>query len=147
MRTHGLIPLLANCLLSTGAGQDAAKNDLEKFQGDWILVSAERDGQKLPEEEARKLKLTIQGDRFTLRKDAVVLSEGTFKLDPGKKPKQIDETISSGFSKGKVMLAIYEIDGDHHKICFPEEGKGRPTSFSSLPGSGQLLQFWKRVKK
>lgn len=126
---------------------DAAKKDLAKFQGNWILISAERDGKKTPQEEAKKLTLAIQGEQFVLRKDSVVISEGRLTLDPTKTPKEIDESITTGPNKGKTFLAIYEIDDEHHKICFAAAGKARPTAFSSPLGSGNLLQVWKREKK
>ena len=68
-------------------------------------------------------------------------------LDPTKKPKELEETITTGPNKGKVFSAIYEIDDEHHKICFAAAGKERPMAFSSMPGSGHLLQVWKREKK
>jgi uncharacterized protein (TIGR03067 family) len=127
--------------------QDSAQKDVMMFQGNWSLTSAQNDGKAIPEEEAKKLKLSIQGNKFVLRKEAVIISEGTFTLDPTKTPKQIDETITAGPSKGKVFLAIYEIDKDHHKVCFAAAGKERPKQFSSIPGSGHLLQVWKREKE
>jgi uncharacterized protein (TIGR03067 family) len=145
MRSFGLIAVVV--LVAADARDDAAKKDLEKFQGNWQLISMERDGKKTPQEDAKKITLTIQGNKFVLRKDAVIISEGTMTLVSTKKPKAIDETITTGPNKGKVFSAIYEIDGEHHKICFAAPGKERPTAFSSLPGSGQLLQVWKREKK
>ena len=147
MRPLGLLASVLFVLIAADAGNDAAKKDLAKFQGNWQLISAERDGKKTPPDEAKKITLTIQGDKFVLRKDAVIISEGTMTLDPTKRPKDIDETITTGSNKGKVFSAIYEIDDEHHKICFAAAGKERPTAFSSLPGSGQLLQVWRRRKK
>ena len=43
--------------------------------------------------------------------------------------------------------AVPFLDGDRHKICFAEQGKPRPTAFASEPGSGNLLQVWKREAK
>src|SRR5205809_798353 len=82
-------------LAAAGAKDDAAKKDLEKFQGKWTLISAQRDGKKTPDEEAKKITLAIQGSKFVLYKDGEVISEGTFTLDPTKKPKQIDETATA----------------------------------------------------
>ncbi len=123
------------------------ERDLDRFQGSWSLDSAQRDGKKLPQEEVQKIKLTIQGNEFVLKKESVVVSRGTFTLDPTKKPKQIDETVTGGPNQGKVYPAIYEIGDDQHTICFAAAGKERPTAFSSEPGSGHLLQVWKRDKK
>ena len=132
MRLYGLLGLL---LIASNAaadvGEDATKKDLAKFEGKWILISAERDGKKTPQEEAKKTTLTIQADQFVLRKDSVIISEGRLTLDPTKSPKEIDEAITTGPNKGKTFLAIYEIDDEHHKICFAAAGKVRPTAFSS----------------
>jgi uncharacterized protein (TIGR03067 family) len=147
MQLHPLFTLTLDLLIATDARDDATKKDLEKFQGNWQLISAERDGKKTPQVEAKKITLTIQGNKFVLRKDAVIISEGTMTLDLTKKPKEIDETITTGPNKGKTFSAIYEIDDEHHKICFAAAGKERPTAFSSVPGSGHLLQVWKREKK
>jgi uncharacterized protein (TIGR03067 family) len=73
MRSFGLIAVVV--LIVADAGDDAAKKDLEKFQGNWQLISMERDGKKTPQEDAKKITLTIQGNKFVLRKDAVIVSE------------------------------------------------------------------------
>lgn len=125
---------------------DAGK-ELQKWQGTWAMVTAVRDGKEMPQEEVKKFKLTIQAKKFILEKDSVVISEGTLSFDQTKKPKEIEETVTAGPNKGKVFLAIYEIDDDHHKICFAGPRGKRPTEFSSTPGSGQLLQEWKRGKR
>src|SRR6202789_1314614 len=100
MRLFGLIAVVV--LIAAGAGDDAAKKDLGKFQGNWQLISMERDGKETPQEDAKKITLTIHGNKFVLRKDAEIVSEGTMTLDPTKKPKEIDETITTGPNKGKV---------------------------------------------
>jgi uncharacterized protein (TIGR03067 family) len=145
MQPFGLAALASIVLIAADTGDDAAKKDLAKFQGNWTLISAERDGKKTPDEEAKKIKLAIQGNKFVLRKDGVVISEGMMTLDASKKPRAIDETITAGPNKGKVFSAIYEIDDDQHRICFAAAGKERPTVFSS--DNGQLLQVWRREKK
>ena len=145
MRSLGVIASVLGVLIAADVSDDATKKDLEKFQGNWLLISLERDGKKTPPEEAKKFTLPIQGNKFMLRKDAVIISEGTMTLDLTKKPKEIDESITNGVHKGTVYSAIYEIDDEHHKICFAAAGKERPTAFIS--GNGQLLQVWKREKK
>jgi uncharacterized protein (TIGR03067 family) len=103
MRPYGLIASVLGMLIAADVGDDAAKEDLEKFQGHWNLISAERDGKKTPQEDAKKLTLSIQGNKFILQKDAVIISEGTMTLHATKKPKEIDETITTGPNKGKVF--------------------------------------------
>jgi uncharacterized protein (TIGR03067 family) len=127
--------------------EDLVKKDLQRFQGNWSLISAQRDGTKLSADEVQKFKLTIQDKAFVLNKDSMVISRGTLKLNPARTPKEIDEVVTTGPNQGKVFSAIYEIDDDQHTICFAAAGKERPTAFSSTPGSGQLLQVWKRDRK
>lgn len=147
MRFPILTVPMVGLLTAAAVHEDPAKKDLEKFQGNWTLISLERDGKKMPQEEVKKFKLAIQGNNFVLEKDAAAISEGTFKLDPTKKPKEIEETVTVGPNKGKVFQAIYDIDDEHHKICFAAPGKERPREFASKPGSGQLFQVWRREKK
>ena len=143
MRTFGLLLFV----LCVDSGDDATKNDLDKFQGNWQLISLEREWKADPPEDAKKLTLTIQGDKFVLRKEGAVVSEGTMKVDPSKKPKELEETITTGPNKGKTFRAIYEIDEDQHKVCFAAVGKDRPTAFATQPSDGRVLQVWKRVKR
>jgi uncharacterized protein (TIGR03067 family) len=148
MRPYGLKALAVCLLMAADAPKDdVAKRDLEMFHGYWQLVSAVRDGKQLLPEEVKQFKLAIQGNKFVLQKDAVVISEGTFTLDPSRTPKEIDETATAGPNKGKTFLAIYEIKDDRHRICFAAPGQRRPAEFSSTAGSGQLLQVWKRERK
>lgn len=129
-------------------GKDIAeKDDMDLFQGGWLLMSAHRDGKAMPKEEVQTVRLTIQGDEFVLEKAGTVVSRGTFSLNASKRPKEIDETLAIGPNKGKVFLAIYEIDAEQHRICFGALGKERPRDFCSLAGSGNLLQVWKRERK
>src|SRR5436190_20819778 len=117
MRWHTLMVLAIGLFIHADSLQeDAAKKDLEQFQGNWTLISAERDGKATPQEEAKKTSLMIRANNFVLRKDSVVFSEGNFTLNPAKKPKEIDETLTVGPNKGKVFSAIYEIDVEHHRI-------------------------------
>ncbi len=140
MQHVGLMASILGVLIAASTGDDAAKKDLERFQGNWSLIAAERDGKKTPEEDAKKIKLTIQGNKFVLRKDGVVLSEGTMTLDASKKPKEVTETITTGPNKGKVFSAIYQIDDEQHRVCFAAAGKERPTSFPAVATS--RLSVW-----
>jgi hypothetical protein len=59
----------------------------------------------------------------------------------------IREFYRDKYGREKTLLAIYEIDDQHHTVCFDLSGKKRPRQFSSPPGRGHLLQVWKRDKK
>jgi uncharacterized protein (TIGR03067 family) len=123
----------------------ASKKDLDGLQGSWKLVSAMRDGEALPKDKAKKTTIVIKDDTFLFPDLAeyATSKEGTIKLDATTKPKQMDATST----EKEVMLGIYELDGDRYKVCFAPTGKPRPSEFASKPGSGNLLQVWKRKKK
>lgn len=141
----GIVVLAVGALIAAEA--EDAKKDLEKLQGTWLLVAGERDGKEFTEEEVKKTKLFIKGDTFRIPESAVATSQdGTIKIDPSKKPKEMDATTGSGPDKGKTWQGLYELDGDTYKVCFAPPGKDRPKEFSSKAGSGHLLQVWKREK-
>ena len=146
MRWHTLM-VFAVGLLIGAAGPNEAKKELQTFQGTWVLVSAERDGKK--QAEGKGIKLQIMGNKYSLTQEssAVIGHKGTFSLDPAKNPKATDVTVTEGPDKGKTFLGIYELSSDDYKVCFAPAGKDRPTEFSSKPGSGNILQVWKREKK
>lgn len=142
-----VLVLAVGGLIAADAKEDAMK-DLEQMQGTWLLVSGERDGKKFTEEEVKQSRLVIKGTTYSIPKSDVGTSQkGAFTFDPSKNPKEIDSTTGSGPDKGKTWQGIYEIDDDTHKVCFAPPGKDRPKEFTSGPGSGHILQVWKRAKK
>jgi uncharacterized protein (TIGR03067 family) len=52
--------------------------------------------------------------------------------------------FTSGPEKGKICLAIFEIDGDSWKLCLTESDVERPIAFVTAPGSGHALQALQR---
>jgi uncharacterized protein (TIGR03067 family) len=98
--------------------------DQEKIQGAWQLVSGERAGKALPGEVTRHVRLIFVGDRLTTQhKDRK--TEATFKLDPGKSPREIDVDM-----EGSVGRGIYQLDCDSLKIIHGEVGSARPDDLS-----------------
>jgi uncharacterized protein (TIGR03067 family) len=132
-------------LITGGVANGEAKKDQEAFQGTWVAVSGEQDGKPVPPEEVKKMKLVVKGNRYTFTAGEET-EEGTFKLDPAKKPKAVDVMPTTGRDKGKTVLGIYEMEGDTHKSCFAPAGKERPTEFAGKPGSGNSLFVLKRAK-
>src|SRR5262249_32078394 len=130
-----------------GAGKAALEKELRRFQGDWTFESSVADGKETPASDLKGLVLTFEGDKHTVKKGAEVIPGGTQQIDPAKKPKTIDVTLTEGPSKGAAMLGIYEIEGDTLKVCFDAQGKKRPTEFRSAVGSGTFLNGHRRVTK
>jgi uncharacterized protein (TIGR03067 family) len=120
---------------------DATK-DAANLEGTWVVVAASSGG---------KPKEDIKGDKVTFKDGAIMIKtkekdeKGTYKLDPGKKPTEIDITEEGA---QKPMLGIYLLEGDTLKLCImPGEGKQRPTEFASKEGSEQMVIELKREKK
>ena len=150
MKRRALLLVTVGLLLAADAPKDhAGKKDLEQLQGTWLLVSAERDGKKVADDEVKKVKLVVTGNKFCFLSGSEVgtSAEGTFTLDATKKPKATDSTANAGPDKGKTFFGIYDIEGDTHKVCFAPPGKDRPKEFATKAGSGHIVQVWKREKK
>jgi uncharacterized protein (TIGR03067 family) len=144
--TPQLLLVAAGLLLGADAAGDA-KKDLEKMQGDWVLVSSERDGKTLAEDQVKTMKRSVKDDTYVVTRDGQPVVKGSFKIDPSKKPATIDALRSEGEDKDKPMLGIYQFDGETYKVCFAPPGMDRPTEFASKPGSGHVYSVWKREKK
>ena len=90
----------------------------------------------------RKLRLVFRGDKLSV-KFGEKSKDGNFKIDPGKKPKQIDITLMDKTAEG-----IYRFKGDNLELCIsePDGGEARPTEFKSAEGSRTILFLLKREK-
>ncbi len=109
---------------------DDSKKVLEKMQGDWAVVSIEDDGANLPESETAKYTITIKDDKFIVngpdKKESM-----TIKLDPTKKPAEIDLLHDDPQKKGMKVVGIYELGDGTIKIAGRDKGDMRPTEFKS----------------
>ncbi len=124
--------------------------DYERLTGTFTLVSGVVDGKEVPEDVRKKTILVTDHNKFTVSTgdEAGTGARGRFSIDPTKTPKTADSLQESGADQGKTMLGIYEIIDDNHKrACWAPLGKARPTEFVSKPGSGHILQVWKRQER
>jgi uncharacterized protein (TIGR03067 family) len=131
-------------------GADAAKDaavskDLEIFQGAWTVASMEMDGKPLPEDQRRKIKLSILGENFKFN-NGTSDEPGLYKIDPTKNPKELNIVITEGEDKGKVYLVIYKFEGGKMIQCMELANKKRPTEFTGKALSGCALEVWQRHK-
>jgi uncharacterized protein (TIGR03067 family) len=147
-----VVALFAYCLFvssSTFAGKpdDAAEADLKAMVGKWKVEKAELGGKdatavvkdvKLELAEGGKYKLDLLGQK----------DEGTFSVDPSKKPAEMDIKGMEGPNKGKTIKTIYKLEGDTLTVCY-ELGGGttRPTKFETKPDTKLFLATYKREKK
>jgi uncharacterized protein (TIGR03067 family) len=135
----------------TAAGDDkdkAIKEDRKKYEGTWQVVSLEVDGNKAGEVDAKRITVVNEADgKWAVEADGKVIERGTSEIDPRKKPRAVDLTVTEGDDKGKTYLGIYEFGDDTRKVCLAAAGKDRPKEFTSPSGTGHILAVLKRVKK
>ena len=90
------------------------------------------------------------GDRGVLgrkvRINGIEFTEGTFEIDPNASPKGMVIKGTDGPNKGKVIPAIYEMQGKTLRICYDLSGTQRPKDFKSLPGTKLYLVRYERQK-
>ncbi len=144
MKLLAVLPLLF--LVSADPAADKAyRDDLATLQGTWKPISMEMDGKFLPESQISKVRLTIEGEKFTF--DTGNDSHGgLYKIKPGEHPKQLDIEITRGDEKGKVYLVIYKFEDGRMIQCMEVSNEKRPVEFTGKAGSGNLYEVWERVQ-
>jgi uncharacterized protein (TIGR03067 family) len=126
--------------------QDTGR-DLEKIQGEWTMVSMEERGEKIQYEDVSRMKLTVNGNQWIVRrKGQDVEQKYTIKIDSSQNPKVLDLTPDVGY-RDFVSLGIYKLEGDTLTLCRTTETGDidRPREFRTTREEG-ILVVWKRVK-
>jgi uncharacterized protein (TIGR03067 family) len=125
------------------AADAGPQEEMARLDGAWQLVSAETDGKKLPDGQAKQIRVVIKGGKHTVYFGDKAIAEGVpFKIDPSKKPKQVEDTLPDGWK----IRGVYELDGDTLRSCVAAPDKERPTEFTGKAGSGCTLRVFRRVK-
>ncbi len=127
------------------SAEGSGANDNDAIQGTWLPLTAELGGKTFPDEVRKTIKLTVEDDKYTVTVGQAV-DQGTVKLNPAAKPKELDITGTEGTNKGRTILAIYELEGNTLRICYALSGAGRPTEFKTREGSQLFLVTYKREK-
>jgi uncharacterized protein (TIGR03067 family) len=136
-----VVPFLMIALI--GAGDDP-KNDLDRFQGTWVMVDREIGGLKVSQEmiASGEYHVMFDDDKVFVNQEGRIIEFGTMKLDPTQKPKVYDRIHPDGVP-GR---GIYEFDGETLRICLGSPGANRPTEFSTKPGAKCSLIVYKRYE-
>ena len=144
MRKSFLLIVALFLVVPFASAQDANKADLDAMQGDWQMVSGERDGKPLPEYQVKRGKRECKGNELTVHVAGHLILKATIMLDSSKDPKAIDYAITDGEHKGKRQFGIYRIADGMLTFCFAEPGHERPTTFETKGGGGLTLSVWKK---
>jgi uncharacterized protein (TIGR03067 family) len=124
---------------------EKAKKARAEMNGTWIPSEAELDGEKLPEEFLKSIRLVVKEEKYTATVGDQI-DEGTVTLDLESDPKGMEIKGSKGPNDGKTIPAIYELKDDVLKVCYNLEGKKRPTKFKTTAGSKLYLVTYKKNK-
>ena len=134
--------LIVACLFCGDVAADS-KKDMTALEGEWSMVSADRDGQPLGLDYVKNAKRVAKAGETTVTVNGMTFLKAKYTVDPSKKPKSIAYELTDGPNKGKTQLGIYELDGETVKFCFAGPGQPRPTDFTSTAGSGRTLSVWR----
>ena len=158
MKPFVSIALAAVCLVAAGPPNQQAtrdneqapneareKQNLERWQGAFELVSMIADGKATPREELKKRKLSIEGNKYHFQ-SGDFSEHGSYRWDLTKDPRHVDIIVGDGADKGKVYLAAFVADDEEIQLCFAKDNKKRPQTLVGSAGSGQVLEVWKKVK-
>ena len=142
-----LAPLCLAIVLTAETARSGDKKEQEKLQGTWSMVKWS--GGKPRPKKDKDLELTFKGDKVTIKSGAEPeAGEGTYSVDPTKKPKQLTVHLDRN-GKKVTILGIYELNGDTLKIChFDGDTKsmeGRPKEL--VANEETILAMFKRDKR
>ena len=143
-----LIGLAAVLLLFNMA--TAGDPDQKDLQGTWTVLKVIENGKPEPESQTSKFKMIFKDNTFAIEQEGKDFVKGTFKLDSGKTPKEIDFKIEKAPNMegvGKTATGIYKIEGDMLIWCATKPGEGnRPTALTAEAGSGRMMITLKKAK-
>ncbi len=81
MKLHALLLVAVGLMIGADAPKDdAAKKELKKLEGSYVMISGEEKGDKLPETTVKNAKLIIDGDKRTVKVgDETIIGQGDQK--------------------------------------------------------------------
>jgi uncharacterized protein (TIGR03067 family) len=139
--------LFVLALLLVVEGEDD-KAELKKFEGSWQLVSEVVDGKEQPADYVERIRWIFDDKgHWKVVDGGKVIFTGVMTVYPDRSPKAADSTLTNeGEHKGKIVRAIYELDGGTLKQCWAVEDE-RPRAFDAKPDPGVNYSLYKRAKK
>ena len=130
--------LFAFCLAHTSIA--LAEHELE---GTWKLVQYWHKGEHKTPPAGAKVVLTENLFQY-IQEGKDPKEQEVVRVDSSKSPKEADLKLLAGPNKGKLIRAIYALDGKTVKICMGTPGADRPTALESTADTTHVLHEWQR---
>ncbi|MBL9208088.1 MAG: TIGR03067 domain-containing protein [Opitutaceae bacterium] len=117
---------------------------LRALEGTWSIERLEIEGAALPPGAFAASRILIDGDRFRTESPEADY-EGIFNIDVETQPHAIDIEFVAGPEAGNWNHGIFLLEGDQLDLCLDLNGKPRPRTFHTTPGSGHACERLRRV--
>jgi uncharacterized protein (TIGR03067 family) len=135
LRLTLLLFLCAGCSSKPGADPSS------QLDGEWIVLELNEKGTPAKEETKKHLHLTFKNGQVRQyetsdEQQTARLSrpeEWAIRVDPAKKPAEIDFVCLQGADAGKTRFGIYLVEGTKLKIARGDLEAPRPTDFNPNP--------------
>lgn len=136
--------LLAVLLVVAFLANPPNREKLSPLQGEWLLVSSERSGQLLAQDQLFNERLIVRDASFRRPQTAPDGREldgesGKFAF-PDEPPNAIDMRMWEGTAHG-----IYRLTNDELVLCVTRNGGARPDSFLTKAGDDRVMNTYRRV--
>jgi uncharacterized protein (TIGR03067 family) len=129
------------------AAADPLRAELALLEGDWSMVSCERDGHSLHKAMIKTARRVARGNETTVSFGDEIILKAAYSLGLSNRPKTIDYILTAGPNQGAMQHGIYELAGNTVRFHFAAVGQPRPADFVAAACTGGTLTVWKRLKK
>ena len=125
-----LVAMLSLNLYSMANSAD--DKEKPKLDGQHQIISGERDGKALTENDIKGCTFRFTGDKVVgATKDNTEFLNGTYALNCDKSPCMITIKLAQGSDKGKELHGLVERTGDTIRIIYAGPGAPDPTEFKT----------------
>jgi uncharacterized protein (TIGR03067 family) len=138
--------LFVSCLAAR-AEEPSKRKELARHQGEWLVVSFERNGEVTAKEITDTIMRVVENDHVVWKREGKSFAGTSMVLDPNAEPPTIDLLPDGGPARDKRVRGIYKLQGDTLTICVADPDSPRPLKFSAPKGSGHTLQTFRRKPK
>jgi uncharacterized protein (TIGR03067 family) len=136
MKRSLVVLLVAGSLAACGCGNFRDRTVLSA--GNWTSERVELEGADATSE-TFEIEFSPAGDAITVTTSDGTKHKGTYELDSGKDPKEIEIKPDATNTTDKPLKGIYAIDADGHGLVLCLSPKKRPKKFQTSKGSDHVL--------